>query len=220
MTSSYERDSTGKGKAIEAGLFESAAFLMSFHLCGTMAKGASPPPMNTPGIFYGIYDVFKTGDNKKVFVGVTSDKQWQRFCEEFGLDEFLGEKFDTEIKRKAARASFMPKVKDTFAKSTLAELTEKFEKCTVVFSPVNLPLDVLDHPQLKAPGKTSKLTYKGFDKPVNLINLPIAFEGYNPPQTAKTSDFGEDTEEVLLDLGYTKDEVASLAQEGVVTKSG
>ncbi len=215
-----ERDSTGKGKSIESGLFESAAYLMSFNLCGTAVRGASPPHMNTPGMFYGIYDCFTTADNKKVFVGVTTDKQWQRFCEEFKLEEFLtGEKFETESKRRTeGRPIFMPKVKEIFAKSTREELMERFEKCNVVFAPVNAPLDVLDHPQLKAPNKTCKVSYAGFDKPVDLVNLPVTLEGFTPPQTAKTVLFGENNEEVLLDLGYTKDEIASLAQEGVLMK--
>ena len=34
---------------------------------------------------WAIYDVFDTADGEQLFIGVTSDQQWARFVEEFGL---------------------------------------------------------------------------------------------------------------------------------------
>jgi hypothetical protein len=40
---------------------------------------------------WGIYKVFPTADERHVFIGVTSDSQWQAFCNEFGWDDLWAE---------------------------------------------------------------------------------------------------------------------------------
>src|SRR6516164_784146 len=79
-----ERDATGRGQRISSSLFESAAFLMVTHMAGAAATGLEPRPMPDRRGAWAIYDVFNTSD-EQLFIGVTSDQQWVRFTEAFGL---------------------------------------------------------------------------------------------------------------------------------------
>jgi crotonobetainyl-CoA:carnitine CoA-transferase CaiB-like acyl-CoA transferase len=70
---------------VSSALFESAVFLMGSHMAGLAATGEPPPPMPARRGAWGIYDVFATEGDGQIFIGVTSDAQWRRFCDAFGL---------------------------------------------------------------------------------------------------------------------------------------
>src|SRR6202021_3163770 len=80
-----ERDTTGKGQRVSSALFENAAFLMSTHMAGMAATGLEARPMPARRGAWAIYEVFNTAGDGQLFIGVTSDQQWSRFVEEFGL---------------------------------------------------------------------------------------------------------------------------------------
>ena len=84
-----ERDQTGKGQFLKSALFESTAFLMAQHLAGQAITGRAPPPMPAREGAWGIYEPFATADGEQIFVGITSDSQWHRFCEHFRRDDLL-----------------------------------------------------------------------------------------------------------------------------------
>jgi crotonobetainyl-CoA:carnitine CoA-transferase CaiB-like acyl-CoA transferase len=86
-----ERDITGKGQRVSSALFESAAFLMSTHMAGMAATGLEARPMPARRGAWAIYEVFNTANDGQLFIGVTSDQQWARFVEEFGLQELAAD---------------------------------------------------------------------------------------------------------------------------------
>jgi len=86
-----ERDQTGQGQRIGSALFESAAFLMASHMAGGVTTGQEVPPMPARKGAWAIYDVFTTSEGLQLFVGVTSDPQWQRFCQVFELPELFND---------------------------------------------------------------------------------------------------------------------------------
>lgn len=211
-----DREVSNEGNYIECDLFETASFLMNYVFSQTQVLGKSPPPLNTPGLWWPIYDVFTSADNKRIVVGVTSDAQWSRFCQEFDLKELLGDRFATHAKRMKERPYIIPLTAKIISKFSRDELVKKLERCDVVCACVNTPLEALAHPQLKAPNKMCKVSYTGLDKPIKLPAIPLSMEGFFPPTTATAPELGANTDEILCGLGYSEDEVEQLMQKGVV----
>jgi len=216
MAALKERESTKKGKCVECSLFETGSILIGYSLTIAQVLGKSPPPLNTPGIYFPVYDLFTAADNKKMFVGITSDGQWDRFCEEFGLTELQGERFSSNAKRMQERPYILPVVTKLISGFSRDELVERLEKCKVVVSPVNTPLEALEQPQMKAPNKLGEVSYVGLEKPLKTPILPLVMEGFTAPKSFITPGLGEHSEEVMGELGYTEDEVNQLIQKGVV----
>src|SRR5215469_16472347 len=75
------------GQPLRAG----AAILMTTHMTGAIVTGAEPPPMPARRGAWAIYQVFKTASDGQLFIGVTSDQQWVRFVEEFGLQSLAAD---------------------------------------------------------------------------------------------------------------------------------
>ncbi len=108
-----EREITGKGQRVGSALFESAAFLMSTHMAGMTATGLEARPMPARRGAWAIYEVFQTAGDGQLFIGVTSDQQWARFVEEFGLQELAADpRLATNVMRLAERAWLIPALQE------------------------------------------------------------------------------------------------------------
>src|SRR6202163_2006233 len=84
-----ERERTGHGQLVKTALFEATSFMMMQHMAGEAATGRPPPPMPMREGAWAIYEPFETKNGEQIFVGLTSDRQWCRFCEHFARDDLL-----------------------------------------------------------------------------------------------------------------------------------
>src|SRR5271156_6859595 len=84
-----ERDRTGRGQMVKSALFESTAFLMMQHMAGEVVTGRPMPPMPARDGAWAIYEPFTCADGEQIFVGITSDGHWRRFCEHFSRVDLL-----------------------------------------------------------------------------------------------------------------------------------
>src|SRR5690242_9421446 len=113
----HERDTTGKGQRVSSALFENAAFLMSTHMAGMTATGLEARPMPARRGAWAIYEVFKTAGDGQLFIGVTSDQQWTRFVDEFGLHELAADpRLATNVLRLAERSWLIPALQEIIAR--------------------------------------------------------------------------------------------------------
>src|SRR5215212_7496635 len=122
-----EREQTGRGQAITAGLFETTVFWVGQWMAWAEATGQPSTPMSEIGqsqrMGWGIFHLFETADEQQVFVGVTSDAHWARFCAAFGLADLAGDpRLDTNLKRVAAREWLLPRVREVLRTYTSAAL--------------------------------------------------------------------------------------------------
>src|SRR5690606_15382796 len=117
-----ERDTSGRGQIVSSALFETAAFIMGHHMAYAVASGEEVPPMPERVSAWAVYHQFKTKDDQTIFVGVTSDKQWERFCRELGRDDLLADpRLQTNNDRIAQREWLLPELRRVFAGMTLEE---------------------------------------------------------------------------------------------------
>jgi crotonobetainyl-CoA:carnitine CoA-transferase CaiB-like acyl-CoA transferase len=135
-----ERDITGNGQRVSSALFESAAFLMSTHMAGMTATGLEARPMPARRGAWAVYEVFKTAGGGQLFIGVTSDQQWTRFVEEFGLQELAADpRLATNVTRLAERAWLIPALQEVLATLPQDEVARRCERCNVSWAPVGQP---------------------------------------------------------------------------------
>src|SRR5215469_2777006 len=127
-----ERERTGHGQMVKSALFESTAFLMMQHMAGEVVTGQPLPPMPARRGAWAIYEPFATADGEQIFVGLTSNGHWQRFCEQFGRRDLLDDPaYETNEDRVRARETLKPIVAEIIARRELAELAETFDRIDI-----------------------------------------------------------------------------------------
>jgi crotonobetainyl-CoA:carnitine CoA-transferase CaiB-like acyl-CoA transferase len=211
-----ERERTGRGQLVKSALFESTAFLMAQHLAGEAITGRAPPPMPAREGAWAIYEPFATADGEQIFVGVTSDSQWHRFCEHFGRkDLLLDPAYKTNEDRVRERPTLLPLVATIVAQHTRAELAEVFDRIAVPFSPVAKPGDLFDDPQLNAEGRMLEVDFAG-GVHAKLPRLPIEIGDHDVGLRRQPPAIGEHTAEILSELGLAKPDIDALCARGIV----
>ena len=211
-----ERDTTGQGQEVQAGLFESCVLLAGQHMQQFAVTGKPAPPMpgrNTRA--WGVYDIFDAVDGQ-IFLAVVTDTQWPVFCKCFGFSDLAAdERLDGNNKRVVARDWMIPQLQKRLAGFTVAQLQQRMGENGLPFAPIVRPDQLFEDPHLLASGGLDTLvTDTGVETQVP--TLPISLGGRRLKVRRQLPTIGAQTREVLASLGYKESEIAALAAERVV----
>ncbi len=210
------RDETGRGELVKSALFESTVFMMGQHMAGEALTGQEVPPMPVRRGGWGIYQTFKTADDDQVFVGVTSDRHWARFCEVFARpDLFADPRLVTNEQRVEARPWMLPIIAGLMGRFTKAEIMARCEQASIPYAPVARTADLFDDPHLEASRGLVEVELPGGVR-TRLPRLPIEIAGERPGLYRDAPRIGEHTREILAEAGLSAAEIAVLEKEGVI----
>jgi crotonobetainyl-CoA:carnitine CoA-transferase CaiB-like acyl-CoA transferase len=215
-----QRARTGVGQKITSGLYETTVFWVGQWLANFGATGEPSVPMpeirQGTRMGWGVYQLFTAADREQVFIGITSNAHWERFCKEFALDDLLSDgRLDDNAKRVAARGWLPGRIAEEMQRYPSAELAERLERARVPFAPLRRPDQLVDDPHLNATGQflATPLPGRGTAK---LPKLPVRSTAYEFGLRRPAPGLGEHTREVLQEFGLSKDEIDALASRRVI----
>ncbi len=216
----FQRNATGAGQNVVASLYESTVFLVGQHMAQFAVTGKPAAPMPVRVSAWAIYQVFETGDDQQVFVGVVSDKQWKDFCTAFDLHELAADRtLDGNNDRVKHKERLLPVIKATFRKYTKLELMAKLEKTGLPFAPIARPEELFDDPHLAASNGLLPLTVTDGPRTgekTRLPALPLEMDGERFGVHRDVPRAGEHTRELLRDVGYSDARVTDLLTRKVI----
>ena len=216
----HQRERTGVGQKITSGLYETSVYWVGQWLANFAATGEPSVPMpeirQGTRMGWGIYQLFAAADGEEVFIGITSNGHWERFCKEFALDDLLADtRLDDNAKRVAARGWLPARIGEEMRKYGSAELAERLERARIPFAPLRRPDQLVDDPHLNASNQFMDTPLPGRG-PAKLPKMPVRSTAYEFALRRAAPALGEHTREVLLEFGLTKDEIDALASRRVI----
>jgi crotonobetainyl-CoA:carnitine CoA-transferase CaiB-like acyl-CoA transferase len=215
-----QRARTGCGQKITSGLYETTVFWVGQWLASYAATGEPSVPMpeirQGTRMGWGVYQLFTAADGEQVFIGITSNAHWERFCTEFGLGDLLAdERLSDNARRVAARAWLPARIAEEMRKYSSPELGERLERARIPFAPLRRPDQLVDDPHLNASSQFVETPLPGRD-PAKLPKLPVRSSAYELGLRRPAPRLGEHTREVLEELGLSTDEIDALASRRVI----
>ena len=216
----HQRNTTGLGQNVVASLYESTVFLVGQHMAQMAVTGKPAAPMPVRVSAWAIYQVFETGDDKQVFVGVVSDKQWKDFCAAFELHELAADhSLDSNNDRVKHKDRLVPQIQAVFRKYSKQQLMDKLEKTGLPFAPIARPEDLFDDPHLAANNGLLPITVSDGPRAgekTRLPALPLAMGGERFGVHRDVPRAGQHTREVLREAGFSEGEVLDLLSRKIV----
>ncbi|WP_210485741.1 CaiB/BaiF CoA transferase family protein [Microvirga antarctica] len=206
-----ERDKSGQGQLVQGALYESAVYLMGQHMVQSALQGTPVQPMSVRDSAWAIYRIYETKAGGPVFVGITTDETWTRFCGEFGRPDLASrDDLATNAGRRAHRAELDVEVARMFLGMTRDELVAACERARMPFGPVGRPEDLFEDPHLLQSGQLTQTTLLD-GSTIAIPTMPLRMETWDPPSETRISLPGEDTRAVLAQAGLSEAEIDALA---------
>lgn len=205
------REQTGKGQYVDISMSEAAMGLLPLVLNQYNQTGHVPKrgeSLLSHG--YACYNTYETADGRAVSVGALEPKFWSALCTHLGLEEYIPLQFD-ESGRREIKAEFAR----CFRQKTLAEWEAELSALDACYQGVRTLDEAMNHPQFQARGMASH--YPDQDgRPVPTLGVPARLEDTPGALRSRPARFGEHTEQILLELGYTLDEIRGMREQSVV----
>ncbi|WP_223479724.1 CaiB/BaiF CoA transferase family protein [Oricola indica] len=209
------REREGKGTRVESSLINSAIDLQTEPLvnyfAGAITQASMQRERNLATWYHAApYGVYPAKDGQMV-ISLCSDEALAEALDSEPLRKIIG------VDRYSARDLVARTVAEATARFTIEELSERFEKHDVWYSPVNTYDDLLDHPQLSHMNVFRKIEIRG--RTVHLVNHPNRYDGQVPELRLLALEIGEHTGEIMSELGYSPAERDALINAGAVVWS-
>lgn len=216
----HERHHTGRGQSIRSGLFETVVYFVAQHVAKAAITGQVPPPAPErsigKGMGWAIYKIFTTKDQRQLFVGITSDAHWERFCKEFQVHDLWEDlSLRTNQGRLKQQALVNDRVEQIVAAFALDSMVERFEKSKIPYACVNTPMDLFQDPHLRGRGHFIEVMGPN-GATIELPRLPMDFSSGQSPLRMNPPKLGEHTVQIMQEMGYSAEEIESLMKEGVI----
>lgn len=200
------RGRTGRGQRVDTSLLGGQIWAQASEITGCLLMGrpAGRAERSNP-LVHGLYAIFPTADGWLAIVGTSGPARTTLF-ETIGRPE-LAERFPQPLYWAEQKRELFPILDEAFSTRTTADWCALLDAAGLRYAPVRDHQGVVEDPGAWDNGYLSTLT--GPDGDVPAVRVPVRFSDTPATDHAIAPGLGEHTHEVLLELGYTWDDIAT-----------
>ena len=204
---------TGQGQYIDASLFDSALAFSIWDTSEYWGTGNPPVALGTANRMTAPYQAVKAKDGYFV-MGATNNKLWQKLCKILERPDLLQKaEYQTIAGRLGQREQLIQELENSFALKSADEWIDLLLGHGIPAGPI------LDYPQAfeSEHGRHRQMRIE-IDHPLEgkVPNIGFAVKMQGTPQEVRRHPplLGEHTQEVLMQAGFTPDEIKALEEQG------
>lgn len=206
---------TGEGQVLDCNLLATAAWTQVTDLAVALVDGHQPAKRDRRHLIGALANRFRCKDDRWIMLNMTEARYWPPFCQAVERPAWID---DPRFVTMKTRFDNMPELTDlmdaVFAARTLAEWAIAFDAAGLIWGPVATLVELANDPQAETIGM-----YPYIEHPAGrfrTIAAPIFIRGADIGPRGPAPELGEHTRKVLVDAGYSEEEVTALAADGVI----
>ena len=210
----YNRERTGKGTRLETSLLNAALAMQHVDLVQTSRDGDSGG--ERAGTDQAVFAPYLCGDGQWILPVALSDKEWVRICHAMEIPHLAhDERYATPQARAENSEDIYGLLHGLFETKTRQEWLDIYRAHDALAVPIMDRADVLSSEQVTANDMRLEFDHPTAGRVVS-VNTPLRFPEHPPQFRRRPPLQGEDTDEVLRDLGYGEADLAGLREAGII----
>ncbi len=213
----YRRAQTGEGERLSVSLARTGAYFVGFDLNITLATGRAPSVRSREHFTNPLGGSYRTADGKGLWLlMLQADRHWPDFCRALGRPDWEHDERFASMGARAKNATVLVREIDAvLATKPLGEWAEVLDGSNVWWAPVQTADEVVRDPVMRAAGAfvDVPLAEQGTRE---MVATPVDFLTSGWRAGGPAPELGQDTEAVLLGLGYDWEAIAHLKEVGAI----
>jgi crotonobetainyl-CoA:carnitine CoA-transferase CaiB-like acyl-CoA transferase len=212
----FRRERTGRGAVVDVSLLPSGMWVFAPAVVASQIYGIDTiPRVRHAAQPNPLVAAYATRDGRLVyFSGVQTERHFENFCEVIERLDLLDDpRFATSAQRLANAADCIQVLDDVFAGRDLVEWVERLRGLATPWTIVQTAAEAARDPQVTA--NRIVVEMEGTSRPIPMVTSPTRFDDCSP-SLRRAPEHGEHTEEVLLELGRTWEDIAALKASGAI----
>jgi crotonobetainyl-CoA:carnitine CoA-transferase CaiB-like acyl-CoA transferase len=206
----YYRERTGLGQRVDGSLLETALGLLNFQAEGYLLAGTVPRALGSAHPSLSPYRNFRCRDDQWVFIAGANDRLWRRLVTALELPAMADDpRFATNIERVKHRGQLEAALEKAIAAHDREPLLARLEAAGVPATPVHTVDQVLNDPQTASRTTIRRMAHPRLGE-IPVVGMPVTFSRIRPDIRRHAPTRGEHTDEVLVEHGYTAEEIRTL----------
>lgn len=209
------RAQTGEGQLVDTSLFEAGLVFGAWEATELWSSGRLPGPLGSAHRLSAPYQAIRTGDGH-ITIGAFTDRLWQQAAQVFGHPEWIDDpRFATGQSRLRHRAELVELIEEVTLTKPGGVWLERLHAAGVPAGPVNNYEQAFADPQTVAREMVVEAEHPQAGT-IRMVGIPLKLSETPGGIRRPPPMLGQHTDELLVELGYTGAQRASLRADGVV----
>jgi crotonobetainyl-CoA:carnitine CoA-transferase CaiB-like acyl-CoA transferase len=212
----YHKQKTGKGQGVEVSLYHAAAWTLGLDV-QTALYGHPQPKWDRKRAPNPMYTSYQCKDGRWCMMCHPNQEFWAPFCQAIGKEEWINDpRYATMESREHNCEELVALLEEVIGSKTWPEWEKVFRDHDLIVSGNQTIAEILQDEQAIANNFYTDIEHpiageaRLFNSPVQFTDTPGEIRWVAPP-------LGAHTEEVLLEHGYTWEDIEKLKEQGAIS---
>jgi CoA:oxalate CoA-transferase len=213
----YAREKTGRGQLVDTSLMGSLIAMLGFIMAAPATLGQEFPRETRASAGNPLYNHYRCCDGKWIAIAhLDPDRYWPKICKALSLENIQDDARFNSIEARGRNASELVAILDErFSSRSRDEWLRILMDEGCIFTPVQTPLEVTQDEQAIANDYFIRVPHPEWGE-TKMTGFPWNFSETPASWRRKAPGFGQHTDEILAELGYTREDTARWREEGVL----